>query len=82
MDLSVNELISRIVKYLVEGVVVAIAAIFIPKKSLPLDEVMTLALLAAAVFALLDLFVPSMGTQVRNGAGLGLGFNLVGFPMH
>jgi hypothetical protein len=82
MDLSVNELIARIVKYLVEGVVVAIAAIFIPKKSLPLDEVMTLALLAAAVFALLDLFVPSMGAQVRNGAGLGLGFNLVGFPMH
>ena len=82
MDISVNELVSRIVKYLVEGLVVAVAAIFIPKKSLPLDEVMTLAVLAAAVFALLDLFVPSMGAQARNGAGLGLGFNLVGFPMH
>jgi hypothetical protein len=82
MDISINELVSRIVKYLVEGLVVAVAAIFIPKKSLPLDEVMTLAVLAAAVFALLDLFVPSMGAQARNGAGLGLGFNLVGFPMH
>lgn len=82
MDISLNELVSRIVKYLVEGLVVAVAAIFIPKKSLPLDEVMTLAVLAAAVFALLDLFVPSMGAQTRNGAALGLGFNLVGFPMH
>ncbi len=77
-----SELVSRIVKYLVEGLVVAAAAIFIPKKSLPFDEVMTLAVLAAAVFAILDLFVPSMGAQARSGAGLGLGFNLVGFPMH
>ncbi len=77
-----SELVSRIVKYLVEGLVVAVAAIFIPKKSLPFDEVMTLAVLAAAVFAILDLFIPSMGVRVRDGAGLGIGLNLVGFPMH
>jgi hypothetical protein len=82
MDLSMNELVSRIVKYLVEGLVVAIAAIFIPKKSLPLDEVMTLAILAAAVFALLDLFVPSIGASARNGVGLSLGAGIAGgFPV-
>lgn len=73
-----NELVSRIIKYLVEGLVIAIAAIFIPKKSLPLDEVMTLAVLAAAVFALLDLFVPSMGASARSGAGFSLGAGIVG----
>lgn len=78
MDLSMNELVSRIIKYLVEGLVIAIAAIFIPKKSLPLDEVMTLAVLAAAVFALLDLFVPSMGASARSGAGFSLGAGIVG----
>ena len=45
-----------------------------------MDTVLVIALCAAAVFAILDLYSPSIGVAVRNGAGLGLGFNLVGFP--
>ena len=59
---------------------VATAAIFIPKKSLPLEEIASLALVAAAVFALLDVLAPSIGVTARQGAGFGLGANLVGFP--
>jgi hypothetical protein len=33
------EIVNRIIKYLIEGLVIAAAAIFIPKKALPLDEV-------------------------------------------
>jgi hypothetical protein len=40
-----------------------------------------LALVAAAVFALLDVLAPSVGATARQGAGFGLGANLVGFPM-
>jgi hypothetical protein len=80
MDFSVAEIINRVIKYLIEGLAVAAAAIFIPRKPLPMDEVATVAVLAAVVFAILDAVSPSMGVTSRQGAGLGLGFKLVGFP--
>jgi|TARA_B100000795_G_scaffold218575_1_gene172695 ABC-type Co2+ transport system permease subunit len=78
--LDLGELIRRAVKYLVEGVMVAIAAYAIPKKSLNLDEVALIALTAAATFSILDTYVPSMAVSARSGAGFGIGANLVGFP--
>ena len=74
------EIVNRIIKYLIEGLVIAAAAIFIPKRALPLDEVATLAVLAAVVFAVLDAVSPSVGVTARQGAGFGLGANLVGVP--
>ena len=74
------EIVNRIIKYLIEGLVIAAAAIFIPKRALPLDEVATLAVLAAVVFAILDAVSPSMGVTARQGASFGIGANLVGFP--
>ena len=79
MGYGFAEIVNRIIKYLIEGLVIAAAAILIPKKSLPLDEVATLAVLAA-VFAILDAVSPSVGVTARQGAGFGLGANLVGFP--
>ncbi len=76
---DLNELLKRVVKYLIEGLIVAIAAFAIPKRSLNLEEISLLALTAAATFAILDTYVPSMGVSARSGAGLGVGFNLVGF---
>ena len=78
--LDLGELVRRAVKYLVEGVMVAIAAYAIPKKSLNLDEVAIIALTAAATFSILDTYVPSMAVSARSGAGFGIGANLVGFP--
>jgi ABC-type Co2+ transport system permease subunit len=75
-----TELLKRVVKYLVEGVMVALAAYSIPKKSLNLDEVALIALTAAATFSILDTYVPSMAVSARSGAGFGIGANLVGFP--
>ena len=77
---DLGELIRRVVKYLVEGIMVAIAAYAIPKRSLNLDEVMLIALTAAATFSILDTYVPSMAVSARSGAGFGIGANLVGFP--
>jgi hypothetical protein len=45
-----------------------------------LDEVMLIALTAAATFSILDTYVPSMAGSARSGAGFGMGANLVGFP--
>lgn len=81
MDFSVGEFVNRALKYLLEGLAVAVAAIQIPKRSLDLPDIAALALVAAAVFALLDVLAPSVGITARQGAGFGLGANLVGFPM-
>ena len=80
MDFT-TEIVNRALKYLIEGLFVAIAAIFVPKKSLPVEEILTLAVVAAAVFAILDVVSPSIGVTARQGAGFGIGANLVGFPM-
>jgi ABC-type Co2+ transport system permease subunit len=76
-----GELIKRAIKYLVEGLVVAVVALLVPRKALNAEEVIVIALTAAATFAILDVFIPSMGSSMRQGAGLGLGFNLVKFPI-
>jgi ABC-type Co2+ transport system permease subunit len=73
-----TELVKRIIKYLVLGLVISVVAIVIPKKSLNLEEVIILALSAAATFSILDVFVPSMGESVRTGAATGLGINMIG----
>ena len=78
--LDVNELLKRLIKYLVEGLFVAIAAFAIPKRSLSLDEVGFIALTAAATFSILDTYIPSMGVSARQGTGLGIGFGLTKFP--
>jgi hypothetical protein len=78
--LDINEFVKRVIKYLVEGLMVAIVAFAIPKKSLALDEVALIALSAAATFSILDTYLPSMAVSARNGAGMGIGFNLVNFP--
>lgn len=78
---DLTELIKRGIKYLIEGLVVAIVAVLVPKKALNVEEIVVIALVAAATFSLLDVFIPSMGVAARNGAGMGIGFNLVKFPM-
>jgi hypothetical protein len=76
-----SEFIKLAIKYLLEGFVVAIVALLVPRKALLVEEIIVIALTAAAAFAILDIFIPSMGSSMRQGAGLGLGFNLVKFPM-
>ena len=82
MNLDTAELLKRAVKYIVEGLMVAIVAFVIPpeKRQLQLDEIAVIALMAAATFSILDTFVPTMGASARSGAGFGIGANLVGFP--
>jgi ABC-type Co2+ transport system permease subunit len=57
---DITELIKRVIKYLVEGLMVAIAAYAIPKRSLNIEEIILLALTAAATFSILDTYIPTM----------------------
>ena len=78
--INVGEIVKRMIKYLVEGLMVAIAAYAIPKRSLNVEEIILIALTAAATFSILDTYIPSMGVTARSGAGFGIGANLVKFP--
>ena len=75
-----GELVKRAVKYVIEGLMVAIAAYVIPKKALNVEEIALISLSAAAIFSILDTYIPSMGVTARSGAGFGIGANLVKFP--
>lgn len=77
---NLRELMKRVVKYLVEGIMVALAALVIPTQRLNMNEITLLALTAAATFSILDTFIPSMGGGVRQGISWGVGLNMAGFP--
>lgn len=79
-NVDIMDLVRRAVKYLFEGLVVAFVAGILPKKPLTLEEILLLGLVAATTFSILDTFIPNVGASARQGAGLGLGANLVGFP--
>lgn len=76
-----REVFRRLVKYLIEGIVVALAAFAIPYKKITVEEALWLAFIAAMTFSILDLFAPSIGITARQGAGFGIGAGLVHFPV-
>jgi hypothetical protein len=69
--------LTNLVKYVLEGLAVAVAAFFIPRKNINVQEIVLIALTAAATFAVLDMFTPFVGTSARQGAGFGIGYNMV-----
>ena len=81
MDYSMGDLLTSLLKYLIEGLVVAFVALLVMNPKKPnLGELMTIGVAAFATFALLDTVSPTIGLTARQGAGFGVGANLVGFP--
>lgn len=70
---TLKNVATRALKYLIEGLAVALAAYYIPKRKMRMDEIVTIAITAAAIFAVLDVLAPSIGKSVRTGMGLGIG---------
>lgn len=80
-DFDFGEVVYRFFKYIVEGIAVALAAYYLPRKGgLSFDEIAMISITAAATFALLDMYTPAIGMTTRAGVGLGIGANLAGFP--
>lgn len=80
MDSSFDfkEMITRLVKYLVEGLVVSLVCSLLPSRSLDISEIALIGLVAASIFSILDLLAPSIGSSTRTGTGLGIGLQLSG----
>lgn len=77
--LDIQEISTRLVKYVMEGAAVGIVAMILPTQPLKWQEAVILAIVAASMFAILDALAPSIGSSLRQGAGLGMGFKLVRF---
>ena len=78
--LNSEEIMKRVIKYIIQGLMVAIACYAIPKQTLRLEEIGLIALIASLTFSILDTYIPAMGASARSGAGFGIGANLVKFP--
>ena len=77
---DIAEFTKRIIKYFMEGLIVALVAFSIPKRSLDVMEILMISLTASATFVILDVYLPAMSVMARGGAGFGIGANLVRFP--
>jgi hypothetical protein len=78
LGLNLADLGTRAIKYLLEGLAVAVACYLLPGKRMRADEIGMVALTALAVFAILDIYAPSVGSSARTGAGFSIGAGLVG----
>lgn len=74
---------TRLIKYILEGIAVAIAASLMArsKKTLSYREIAIIAVTAALTFFLLDTLAPSISFGARAGSGFGIGANMVGMPL-
>lgn len=78
-NLEYQSIWTRLVKYLLEGIAVAVAATLVSRKyTYSYQEIAILAATAALTFFLLDYFAPSIAFGARTGTGFGIGFNTVG----
>lgn len=79
---------ARLAKYLLEGSTVGFAAYFIPRSKPSLEEVLLIAVVAAATFSIVDLFsswsdqyavksgLPAHGRAMRQSMRQGAGFSM------
>jgi hypothetical protein len=79
MNIDFAEVLGRVLKYLMEGIAVGLACYFVGK--LNMDQIIIIAVTAAASFAILDMYSPRIGDSVRIGAGFGIGSHFSGIRM-
>ena len=63
---DLGELSRRLVKYLIEGLFVALAAYTIPKRFINIEETLLIALIATATFTIEDTAPPTIDTTATN----------------
>lgn len=69
----------NILKYLLEGLGIAVAAKYLLGKASSVRELMLITVSITLSFIILDMFAPAVATGARQGVGFGTGLNLVQF---
>jgi hypothetical protein len=78
MNIDFAEILTRALKYLMEGLAVGLACYF---GKLKIDEIIIIAVTAAATFAILDMYTPQVSDAARLGTGFGIGSKFAGIRM-
>jgi hypothetical protein len=78
IETDIKEVIKRAVKVILEGLAVAVAAKYIPNQPMNIKEIIMIGFTAAMVFAILDMYAPSVGEAARQGVGFTIGSNTIG----
>jgi len=68
-----SEILKKITKYLIEGVVVGIVAKWVATYKLSIQEIAIISLTAAGTLILLDVYSPSVSAGYRQGLGIAIG---------
>lgn len=68
--------INNFIKYLIQGIAVALAAYVIPNRRTNYREVLIIAVVAGLTFFTLDIFTDDVAKGAKFGAGLGIGLSL------
>ena len=69
--------LQSLVKYFVQGLAVAVASYLVMRNQIKTEEILVIALTAAAVYSVLDTYAPALGVGARLGTGVSLGMKLV-----
>ncbi len=77
-QLNIEDVVKKSIKLVLEGLVIAVCTKLIPGNKVSIQHILMITLVAALIFGLLDTFSPATSTSVRWGAGIGLGYALVG----
>ena len=75
MNIDFAEILARALKYIMEGLAVGLACYF---TKLKMDEIIIIAVTAAATFAILDMYTPQVSQAARMGTGFGIGSQFAG----
>jgi hypothetical protein len=70
-------IIRQVIKYLIQGFVVAMAGYYIPAKKPQLNEIIMISLVAASTFAILEIYMPDAYMAARFGFGFQTGTQLI-----
>ncbi len=55
---------NRLLKYVIQGVIVALACFALPKRSMEMIEILLIALVASSTFVILDTYLPDSKTKL------------------
>lgn len=83
MDKESNTLLKISIKYILQGLAIAIAAYYVPvmyKTSLrkpTLNEILSISVIASITMFILDYFIAEAGIGAKLGAGFSIGQNLI-----
>jgi hypothetical protein len=77
MNVKLEFLIKRLVKFLIEGFVIGFSLFLIPKTKYSLNNVLWYSFLIAIIFNLQDVFTPYILTGTQFGIGFFIAYNIL-----